>query len=209
MPRDSVDCKVVLLGKECGGKTSLVERFLHDRFDGLSYQNTIGAAFGARRMPANDRWVTLGIWDTAGSEKYQAMSRIYYRDARAAIVCYDLTDTTSFEKARFWVNELQEAEEKCKIYLCGTKLDLIVEKLKPRVVDYHDSVDYGSEIGATVFETSSKTNHNVQELFQKIADDYVPEHDVSRSDDTNISGLDLSQANDDDRTRKKCCFSSS
>ncbi len=49
--------------------------------------------------------------DTAGSERYEAMSRIYYRGARAAIVCYDLTDRTSFERTRFWVNELKNSEE--------------------------------------------------------------------------------------------------
>lgn len=207
MPRDTVDCKVVLLGKECGGKTSLVERFLHDRFNGVTYQNTIGAAFGAKRMQANDRWVTLGIWDTAGSEKYQAMSRIYYRGARAAIVCYDVTDATSFHKARSWVNELREAEEHCKIYLCGTKLDLVLTKEKQRAVDYHDCVDYGTTIGATVFETSSKTNHNVIPLFQQIADEYVPEHDISTNDDTNCSGLDLNSYNEPTHGGKKCCFS--
>ena len=49
--------------------------------------------------------------DTAGSERYEAMSRIYYRGARGAIVCYDLTDKTSYERAKFWVNELKNNEE--------------------------------------------------------------------------------------------------
>lgn len=49
--------------------------------------------------------------DTAGSERYEAMSRIYYRGARAAIVCYDLTDKSSFDRARFWIGELQKHEE--------------------------------------------------------------------------------------------------
>ena len=53
----------------------------------------------------------LNQQDTAGSERYEAMSRIYYRGARAAIVCYDLTDRTSFERTRFWVNELKMNEE--------------------------------------------------------------------------------------------------
>ena len=49
--------------------------------------------------------------DTAGSERYEAMSRIYYRGAKAAIVCYDLSDRTSFERVRFWVKELKNNEE--------------------------------------------------------------------------------------------------
>lgn len=124
-------------------------------------------------------------------------------------MCYDLTDTTSFEKARFWVNELREAEENCKIYLCGTKLDLIDDHLKSRVVDYHDTVDYGNEIDAVVYETSSKTNHNVRELFQKIADNYVPFHDSSANDESNISGLDLTGSSGNDAaSSKKCCLRS-
>lgn len=139
-----VDLKVVMLGKEYVGKTSLVERYVHDRFLVGPYQNvsaparggragrgrhapadltacpslqTIGAAFVAKVMSVGDRTVTLGIWDTAGSERYEAMSRIYYRGAKAAIVCYDLTDSNSFERAKFWVKELRSLEEGCQIYL--------------------------------------------------------------------------------------------
>uniref|UniRef100_A0A3Q3WNT0 Uncharacterized protein n=1 Tax=Mola mola TaxID=94237 RepID=A0A3Q3WNT0_MOLML len=134
-----VDAKVVMLGKESVGKTSLVERYVHHRFLVGPYQNTIGAAFVAKSIQLGDKVITLGIWDTAGSERYEAMSRIYYRGARAAIVCYDLTDSGSFQRARFWVKELQNCEEHCKIYLCGTKTDLVVEdrslrKMKVRTV---------------------------------------------------------------------------
>ena len=51
--------------------------------------------------------------DTAGSERYEAMSRIYYRGAKAAIICYDLSDRSSFDRARFWIGELQKHEEVC------------------------------------------------------------------------------------------------
>ncbi|KAA8586525.1 hypothetical protein FQN60_000361 [Etheostoma spectabile] len=165
-----VDAKVVMLGKESVGKTSLVERYVHHRFLVGPYQN-----------------------DTAGSERYEAMSRIYYRGARAAIVCYDLTDSSSFQRARFWVKELQNCEEHCKIYLCGTKSDLVGEDRSLRQIDYHDTQDfadgnyslavinlllhwflywYFTEIGAQHFETSSKTGNNVDELFQRVAEDY-------------------------------------
>ncbi|XP_064630776.1 ras-related protein Rab-24-like [Lineus longissimus] len=174
---NKIDMKIVLLGKEYGGKTSLVERYLHDRFSGdIPYQNTIGAAFGAKRIETCQRkYVMLGIWDTAGSERYEAMSRIYYRGAKAAIICFDLTEKNSFEKAKFWVKELNKSEENCKVYLCGTKNDLVKgEALKGnRGVDYYTVTDYADEINGQVFETSSKTGENIYELFRKIADDYV------------------------------------
>ncbi|XP_061755066.1 ras-related protein Rab-24 isoform X3 [Nerophis ophidion] len=168
-----VDAKVVMLGKESVGKTSLVERYVHQRFLVGPYQNqTIGAAFVAKPIQVGHKVITLGIWDTAGSERYEAMSRIYYRGARAAIVCYDLTDSSSFQRAAFWVKELQKCEEHCQIYLCGTKKDLLLEDRSLRQVDFHDVQDFAEEINAQNFETSSKTGSNVDELFQKVAEDY-------------------------------------
>uniref|UniRef100_A0A3Q4H750 RAB24, member RAS oncogene family n=1 Tax=Neolamprologus brichardi TaxID=32507 RepID=A0A3Q4H750_NEOBR len=148
-----VDVKVVMLGKESVGKTSLVERYVHHRFLVGPYQNVI------RAKPFISSLV-FPTQDTAGSERYEAMSRIYYRGARAAIVCYDLTDSSSFQRARFWVKELQNYEEHCKIYLCGTKSDLIQEDRSLRKIDYHDAQDFAEEIGAQHFETSSKTGNN-------------------------------------------------
>ncbi|XP_024938519.1 ras-related protein Rab-24 [Cephus cinctus] len=67
---NKVDLKVVMLGHEAVGKTSLLERFVNDRFnEHLSYQNTIGAAFAAKQMEVGGRKFVLGIWDTAGSER--------------------------------------------------------------------------------------------------------------------------------------------
>ncbi|KAI8479775.1 Ras- protein Rab-24 [Branchiostoma belcheri] len=122
----------------------------------MPYQNTIGAAFGAKRVEVDGKLVTLGIWDTAGSERYEAMSKIYYRGAKAAVVCYDLTDDASFERAKFWVKELNDNEEACKVYLCGTKLDLVQENRKARKVDYHMTTDYADG-----------------ELFEKVAEGFA------------------------------------
>ncbi|TWW75293.1 Ras-related protein [Takifugu flavidus] len=171
-----VDAKVVMLGKESVGKTSLVERYVHHRFLVGPYQNTIGAAFVAKPIQLGEKVVTLGIWDTAGSERYEAMSRIYYRGARAAIVCYDLTDSSSFQRARFWVKELQNCEEQCKIYLCGTKNDLITADRSLRQIDYHDAQDFAED-----------------ELFHKVAEDYNNAAFQFMSEE---NGVDLGQKKD-------------
>ncbi|XP_049521805.1 ras-related protein Rab-24-like isoform X5 [Dermacentor silvarum] len=119
--------------------------------------------------------------DTAGSERYEAMSRIYYRGAGAAIVCFDLTDRESYQKAKFWVNELRKHEEKCQIFLCGTKNDLIKEEGKYRAINHHDVLDYADEIGAKMFETSSKTGEGIAELFCQIAKDHIETMSTSRN----------------------------
>ncbi|KAM8974688.1 ras-related protein Rab-24 [Pelodytes ibericus] len=201
MSGQRVDLKVVMLGKESVGKTSLVERYVHHRFLQGPYQNTIGAAFVSKAMCVGARNVTMGIWDTAGSERYEAMSRIYYRGARAAVVCYDLTDSSSFERVKFWINELQNFEENCQIYICGTKSDLVENDRSLRQVDFHDVQDYADEIKAHLCETSSKTGLSVDELFQKIAEDFVNSSNFQVSSDP--KGVDLNQKRNP--TFYSCC----
>lgn len=200
MSGHKVDVKVVLLGKEYGGKTSLVERYLHNRFCGdLPYQNTIGAAYGAKRIEVFGRSIVMGIWDTAGSERYQAMSRIYYRDAWAAILCIDLTDSSSFEKAKFWVKELQMNEPSCRLYFAGTKKDAVDSKFgKPEIrqIDFYSLLEFSEQFSnASVFETSSRTGEQVNELFERIAKDFVKDsqHRVAKCSKENEDQFQLEE----------------
>ncbi|XP_022086683.1 ras-related protein Rab-24-like [Acanthaster planci] len=168
------DFKVVLLGNSFGGKTCLIERYTNGRFlEGGACIATVGAAYHAKKLQACGRKLIMGIWDTAGNERYTALSRLYYRGAQAAVLCYDLTNPTSFDRVKFWLEEVKKSEEFCKIYLCGTKFDLVEENRKARRVDSDIVADYAKEFRAQVFETSSKTGYHVKELFLKVAKDYV------------------------------------
>ncbi|GAB6023327.1 Ras-protein Rab-24 [Chamberlinius hualienensis] len=194
-----VDLKVVLLGKRNCGKTCLVERYLNDRYLELPYQSTIGAAFGAKRVEVDGKGYTVGIWDTAGGERYEAMSKIYYRKARGAVICYDVTDSTSFERAQFWVNELKANEENCRVYLCGTKKDLIHDDPNRREVSLGQIHRFAADINAEVFETSSKTGENVRDLFTKIVEDFVA--DSRKSSTTSKENIKLQAP----RKKVSCC----
>jgi len=198
-----VDVKVVLLGKQSVGKTCLVERYLHGKFkDSDKTVATVGAAFGAKKLSANGKEITLGIWDTAGQERYESMSRIYYRSAKAALVCYDITDAQSFEKTKFWVNELLQNEEGCAIYIVGTKLDLVQEGT-PRGHSLEEIRSYAKSIGAEVFETSSKGGDGIEQLFQHIGDTYVSKSESIAKDKEN--GKVNPSKNEDTKQEKKCC----
>lgn len=88
MPPSQVDCKIVLLGATNVGKTCLVQRFVNGRFDD-GQSATVGAAFAATNIKATKGMtISVGIWDTAGAERFQAMTRIYYKGAAVGIVCY-------------------------------------------------------------------------------------------------------------------------
>jgi len=189
--------KVVMLGASHTGKTSLTKRFLDDTFV-PKYQSTIGAAYGSRKLRVNSKDVVIGVWDTAGEEKFESLTRTYYREAFAAVVCYAVNDENSWNKVKFWIKELKKAEDDCKIYICATKIDLIAGRncdnirasVMPqgRAVDYHTTTDYAQDVGAKLFETSSKDGLNITEMFEDIAKEYL------RSDIHNDRrGIDISR----------------
>ena len=107
MARPLANFKVVLLGEGRVGKTSLVLRFCRDTFvDGQP--PTIQASCLERALRLGDKTVNLVIWDTAGQERFHALGPIYYRDADAALLVYDITDTDSFKRIQVWVRELRK-----------------------------------------------------------------------------------------------------
>ncbi|KAL7301817.1 hypothetical protein TKK_0005425 [Trichogramma kaykai] len=196
-----VDIKIVLLGHEYVGKTSLMQRFVNDRFnESLSYQNTIGSAFASKEMQLDNKKLVLGVWDTAGSERYQAMAKIYYRGAAAAIVCFDLTNPESFARAKFWMRELRSIEENCVVYLCGTKKDLIDAdpKLANPQIDIVNR--YAEGVQCKFFLTSSKSGENVAEVFNAIAKDYLASNPTNSKSVGNFITLK------EESKQSRCCF---
>lgn len=92
--------------------------------------------------------------------RYNAMTRIYYRGAKAAIVCYDITNSDTFQKAKFWIRELRSMESECKVYICATKKDILETGATPSP-DIDAVKTYARGIQAKFFTTSSKTGENV------------------------------------------------
>jgi small GTP-binding protein len=87
---------------------------------------TIGAAFLTQRCRIDDRTLRYEIWDTAGQERFHSLAPMYYRNAQAAVVVYDITKAASLDKAKSWVKELQrQANPNIVIALAGNKLDLV------------------------------------------------------------------------------------
>ena len=67
----------------------------------------------------------MHIWDTGGSDRFRSLVSMYYRDAVAAVICYDLTNERSFESVSYWTNEMQQKNNMSNfvIALAGNKCD--------------------------------------------------------------------------------------
>jgi GTPase SAR1 family protein len=98
------------------------------------------------------------------------MTRHYYKGADGAVVCFDLTDTGSWEKVKFWVGEVRGAEPNCSIAIVGTKSDLLSSK--PRGVSKETVQSYAAEIGARYYECSALANSSVAEPFVELVKEY-------------------------------------
>ncbi|KXS14766.1 ras-domain-containing protein [Gonapodya prolifera JEL478] len=168
-PGKPFQVKLVLLGEAAVGKSSLVLRFVNNEYQD-NKEPTIGAAFLTQKCRLDDKVVKFEIWDTAGQERFHSLAPMYYRNAQAAVVVYDVTKAPSLDRAKSWVKELhRQANPNIVIALVGNKLDLVVSSGVPRAVDAEEARVYAEEMGLLWFETSAKTGEGVSEVFTEIA----------------------------------------
>ncbi|XP_067950887.1 ras-related protein Rab-21-like [Watersipora subatra] len=161
VPTRTSSFKIVLLGEGCVGKTSLVLRYVEDKFNDKHY-TTLQASFLSKKLNINGSRVSLAIWDTAGQERFHALGPIYYRDSQGAVLVYDITDEDSFEKVKSWVKELRKMlGDTVELCIVGNKID----KEKERTVMASTAQEYASSVGAKHYHSSAKLNKGVEELF--------------------------------------------
>ncbi|KAI8058325.1 small GTPase superfamily [Syncephalis plumigaleata] len=181
----------MLIGEAAVGKSSLVQRFVNNEFQ-ENKEPTIGAAFLTQKTYVEDKVIKFEIWDTAGQERFHSLAPMYYRNAQAAVVVYDVTRAPSLDRAKSWIKELQrQANPNIVIALAGNKVDLVSESDQGlhNDEDHHDEEHhedgedmpitrqvsaeearvYADEAGLLFFETSAKLDLNVQEMFNEIA----------------------------------------
>ncbi|KAL5348964.1 hypothetical protein ACLOAV_006389 [Pseudogymnoascus australis] len=143
----TLEAKIVVLGAQGVGKTSLVHRYIHSTFL-PPHPSTIGASFLTKRIHDTDSntLVRLQLWDTAGQERFRSISRLYYRGANACIICYSITDAGSFEEMGRWLAELRrELGEGVVLHVVGTKADIVARDPAQRQVPFERCIAYVAE----------------------------------------------------------------
>merc|ERR1711937_147838 len=157
--------KLVFLGEQSVGKTSLITRFMYDSFDN-TYQATIGIDFLSKTMYLEDRTVRLQLWDTAGQERFRSLIPSYIRDSTVAVVVYDITNMNSFQQTSKWIDDVRtERGSDVIIMLVGNKTDLADK----RQVSIDEGENKAKELNVMFIETSAKAGYNVKQLFRRVA----------------------------------------
>eukprot|EP00472_Partenskyella_glossopodia_P014878 CAMPEP_0197516120 /NCGR_PEP_ID=MMETSP1318-20131121/999_1 /TAXON_ID=552666 /ORGANISM="Partenskyella glossopodia, Strain RCC365" /LENGTH=197 /DNA_ID=CAMNT_0043064639 /DNA_START=162 /DNA_END=755 /DNA_ORIENTATION=- len=165
-----VDLKVILLGHKNVGKTSMFNRYVYDEFGKTAM--TIGAYFAMKQCKiGGNKTYNLAIWDTAGEEKFDSLTNFYCRNARAALVCYDVTNRASFTGIQKWVDKVkQEADPNCAMLIVGNKVDLVDANDSARRVELSEVQRYAEGLGASVMEVSAKTGQNITKIFERVVE---------------------------------------
>ena len=160
--------KVVIIGDSGVGKTAIMNRYLYDKFDSESMP-TIGSSMQSRQVEVpGEGTIKLTLWDTAGQEKFRSLARMYFQDAEAALIVYDVTYPESFEAAKTWVKDLKENSnvEDMVLAIIGNKSDMM-DKYAVQLEEAHT---FASSVGAEIVkETSARDNNGVNEVFQLVA----------------------------------------
>jgi Ras-related protein Rab-6A len=173
--------KLVFLGDQGVGKTSIITRFMYDSFD-TAYQATIGIDFLSKTMYLEDRTVRLQLWDTAGQERFRSLIPSYIRDSSVAVIVYDITNRKSFANTSKWIEDVRaERGDDVVIILVGNKTDMA----ERRQVSVEEAEKKAEEEKVSCIETSAKGGYNVKALFKKLATKLPGLEDTSEKKDSN------------------------
>ncbi|KAL7720650.1 Ras-related protein Rab-21 [Entamoeba marina] len=196
--------KVVLLGEGKVGKTSMILRYTQNFFTPEEGPRTTQASYVSKTVTVDKTDYQINIWDTAGQEKYQALTPIYYRDADGALLVYDITEPRSFQRIETEVDNIREMlGEKCTIIIVGNKMDLVQQ----RKIDEADALKYTDSVGAAHMLCSCATGDGISNVFEELTKRMVNNNENHINDmfERKKSALVFQENDTNTKKNNDCC----
>ena len=159
--------KVLLLGDTTVGKTCFLLKYTDKTFQEV-HMSTIGLDYRLKSMKLKSgKNVKLQIWDTAGQDRFRAITKNYYKSANGIILIYDVTSLVTYENVKAWISQIrEEAPPNVVIFIAGNKIDMEEE----RKVNTEDGKRLADEYGFPFYETSAKEDININETFEDLVE---------------------------------------
>ena len=193
--------RYIIVGDMAVGKSCLLLQFTDNKFR-HQHELTIGVEFGGKTIEVANKVVKIQIWDTAGQEAFQAITRTYYKGAIGALLVYDITRRDTFTHITRWLEEVKTHRSKSVcIILIGNKKDLEDK----RQVSYEEGETLAKENDLLFLETSAKTAFNVAEAFNISANKIIEMIQKTGIDPSAPSNNIIIDDNDDGDEKKTCC----
>ncbi|XP_019369542.1 PREDICTED: ras-related protein Rab-7L1 [Gavialis gangeticus] len=179
--------KVLIVGDVTVGKTSLVQRYANDSFN-KHYKSTVGVDFALKVVQwSESEIIRLQLWDIAGQERFTSMTRLYYREASACVIMFDVTNTSTFKNSQKWKQDLDSKltlpnGSPVPCLLLANKSDL-----SPWAVTREEIDQFSKENGFSGWiETSVKENKNINESMRVLVEKMILSSTGDR--DSSVSG---------------------
>jgi len=198
--------KIVLIGDSGVGKSNLLSRFTRNQFN-MESKMTIGVEFATRSIQTDGKTIKAQIWDTAGQEKFRAITSAYYRGAVGAIIVYDIAKHSTYTNVLTWLQELKNhADPNLVIMMVGNKSDL--RHLRDVQTEEAESLAETNQL--SFIETSALDTTNVETAFHNILTEIY--HNMSqkqkREDPQELIkqiSLELTHPNISNDSKMPCC----
>ena len=200
-------CKVVILGEPGVGKTSIISRYVTNQFFPVVISTT-GASYSTKLLKIdNDNKIKFQIWDTAGQERFRSLAKIFYQNAVAVILVYDITVRETFEQLKeYWIKEIEEnAPADIILAIAANKSDNYQNEL----VDVNEGKELARKLNAIFKSTSALNSQGIDELFLIIGQKFLdPSYTINIS-----TSLPKSESNNSKilknpkkiKEKKRCC----
>jgi len=155
------DCKV--------GKSQILSRYAYDDFN-IGYNPSNGVNFQIKKFIIDNTKIKVTLWDLSGDEKYQHLTRSYYKNSHVFLLVYDITKKETFNNAKKWISEYKNKNNNATfIVLVGNKSDLN----KSRQVSKIETQEYALNNGLLFCEMSALNNDNVAYVFEYLINELV------------------------------------
>ncbi len=156
--------KICLLGEANVGKTSLVYRFIENKFR-ENYKSTLGVNLLKKDLDIETFGaVSAQIWDLGGQESFKSLRKLYLEGANGALLIFDMTVKKTFEKLNEWVQSFRETRGKQPLLLIGNKIDL-ENKIK---IKENEAKKFAEKNKMNFLLTSAKNGENVEKAFKDL-----------------------------------------
>ncbi|TRY65255.1 hypothetical protein DNTS_014060 [Danionella cerebrum] len=176
-----VAIKVVVVGNGAVGKSSMIQRYCKGIFT-RDYKKTIGVDFLERQIIVNGEDVRLMLWDTAGQEEFDAITKAYYRGAQACVLVFSTTDRDSFEAIGSWKEKVEVEVGDIPTVLVQNKIDL----LDDTVIKNEEAEGLAKRLKLRFYRASVKEDLNVNEVFKYLADKYLQRLKQQSAEETEV-----------------------
>ena len=198
--------KIIIIGDLASGKTNILAKYLTNTFEPNSTP-TIGVEMKVKDFKIKEDLVKAQFWDTAGQEKYDSLTTSYYKGAKGALIVYDITQKSSFDKIESLLKKLRDNSNKnVSVILVGNKCDLEDN----REVLKEDGEELAKKLKIKFMEVSAKTGENLDKLFQNLIDEVYEKYNKEFKSFASIEFMDDNKninlnTNNNLGKKKKCC----